>query len=662
MTMKQPVDFTVTPAFVTKLSLMMALALLPHVANIPVNISLYLLLLLTWRIAGLYWTRLLPGRWLLLAATLISILIVYAQYQTLLGRDAGVALLGMMLMLKVNEITKRRDIYVSVFISYFVVITQFLFSQSVLLTLYLLGVVIGLTSLLLEINRVTPPRRPYQPLISTFKITLQALPIALVLFIIFPRITQPLWNFSSEASARTGLDDRVSPGTISELIESSEVAFRVQFMQPPPPKQQRYWRGLVMWDTDGYSWYTDDKQVLRSETIKLMMIDNPVKYEIFLEPHDEAWLFALDLPLEAPPNSRLSQDFQLRYNEPVTKPINYSLHSLTRYGMTRLAPGLRRRALQLGDNVTQRQRDLVARWRADSADDREIVDQALAFFNTEPFIYTLSPPRYPGNPVDEFLFEGMAGFCEHYATSFSQLMRLAGIPSRLVLGYQGGEYNALGDYFIVRQYHAHAWSEVWLEGRGWVRIDPTAAVAPERIEYPLRLAFGEQGAPAMFEIDGGGMVAAMMRHFTHALDSANIQWRRWVVGYSREHQFTLMRNFGLDSYSAMQWSLVTLGMVAIVLLLVGLNIVRRGRLLLSPAQQGYQHFCNKLSRIGISRRSYEGPMDFARRAARNRPDLARQIMAIVDLYIRLRYASQERDGRQLRLFARQVRQFRPRQR
>ncbi|MBV2096244.1 MAG: DUF3488 domain-containing protein, partial [Candidatus Thiodiazotropha sp. (ex Codakia orbicularis)] len=196
MTMKQPVDFTVTPAFVTKLSLMMALALLPHVANIPVNISLYLLLLLTWRIAGLYWTRLLPGRWLLLAATLISILIVYAQYQTLLGRDAGVALLGMMLMLKVNEITKRRDIYVSVFISYFVVITQFLFSQSVLLTLYLLGVVIGLTSLLLEINRVTPPRRPYQPLISTFKITLQALPIALVLFIIFPRITQPLWNFS----------------------------------------------------------------------------------------------------------------------------------------------------------------------------------------------------------------------------------------------------------------------------------------------------------------------------------------------------------------------------------------------------------------------------------------------------------------------------------
>ncbi|MEW8585969.1 MAG: transglutaminaseTgpA domain-containing protein, partial [Candidatus Thiodiazotropha sp.] len=170
--MKQPVDFTVTPAFVTKLSLMMALALLPHVANIPVNISLYLLLLLTWRIAGLYWTRLLPGRWLLLAATLISILIVYAQYQTLLGRDAGVALLGMMLMLKVNEITKRRDIYVSVFISYFVIITQFLFSQSVLLTLYLLGVVIGLTSLLLEINRVTPPRRPYQPLISTFKITL----------------------------------------------------------------------------------------------------------------------------------------------------------------------------------------------------------------------------------------------------------------------------------------------------------------------------------------------------------------------------------------------------------------------------------------------------------------------------------------------------------
>ncbi|MEW8506695.1 MAG: DUF3488 and transglutaminase-like domain-containing protein [Candidatus Thiodiazotropha sp.] len=660
--MKQPVDFTVTPGFMAKLSLMMGLALLPHAANIPLNISLYLLLLLAWRVLGILFTRLQPGRWLLLAATMISIYIVYTQYQTLLGRDAGVALLGMMLLLKVNEIKKRRDIYVSVFISYFVVITQFLFSQSAPLSLYLLVVVIGLTSLLMEINRVTPPAKAYQPIVATLKITLQAMPIALVLFVVFPRITQPLWNFSSEASARTGLDDRVTPGAISDLIESSEVAFRVQFKQPPPAKKHHYWRGLVLWDTDGYSWYTDEKRPLGRETLHIRMIDNPIKYEVFLEPHDEKWLFALDIPLEAPPRSRLTHDFQLLYNERVTTPLTYSLHSLTSFGIDQLSPELRRRGLKLADNLTQRQRNLVAQWKANSSSDRQIVEQALSFFNTEHFVYTLSPPRYQINPVDEFLFEGMAGFCEHYATSFTQLMRIAGIPSRLVLGYQGGEYNALGDYFIVRQYHAHAWSEVWLAGRGWVRIDPTAAVAPERIEYPLQRAFGELGAPAMFQLDGGGAVASMLRHVTHALDNANIQWRRWVVGYSREHQFSLMRNFGLDAYTAMQWSLITLGIVAILLLIVGLNIIRQGRQLLSPTQQAYRRFCHKLSRVGISRRSYEGPMDFAERAARNRPDLASQITTISDLYIKLRYASMERDRRQQRSFARLVRQFRPRQR
>ncbi|MEW8049155.1 MAG: DUF3488 and transglutaminase-like domain-containing protein [Candidatus Thiodiazotropha sp.] len=660
--MKQPVDYTVTPAFMSKLTLIMGLALLPHVTNIPINISLYLSLIFIWRIASLYWSRLQPGRWLLIAVTLISISIIYSQYQTLLGRDAGVALLGIMLMLKVMEINKRRDIYVSVFISYFVVITQFLFSQSLLLSLYLIIIVTGLTALLLEINRVTPAQNLLQPIAKTIQITFQALPIAIILFIIFPRITQPLWSFGTESSARTGLSDRVTPGSVSDLIESSEVAFRAEFKQPPPPAQQRYWRGLVLWDSDGYSWYTDKQQPIRNESRQLIVLGQPIKYEIFLEPHDEKWLIALDVPLEAPARSRLTDDFRIVHNERVTKPKNYSLHSLTKYGMLNLTPTLRQRALQLGDTITDQQRELVARWQSDSSTDGEIVEQALRFFNTNPFIYTLSPPTYLSNPVDEFLFEGRAGFCEHYATSFTQLMRIAGIPSRLILGYQGGEYNELGGYFIIRQYHAHAWSEVWLEGRGWVRIDPTAAVAPERIEYPLRLAFGEEGAPAMFELDGSGLTATMLRQFSHALDSVNIQWRRWIIGYSREHQFTLMRNFGFDTYTTIQWSLITVGLVAIILLIVVFNIIHQGRLRLTATQQLYQRFCKKLSRLGITRRAYEGPMDFAKRAARNRPDLAGQIMAIIDLYIRLRYTPQTDDKEQRRALARQVRQFRPRRR
>jgi transglutaminase-like putative cysteine protease len=659
MTIKHNVDYSVTPAFTSKLTLMMGLALLPHVNNFPIYITLYLLLLFSWRLTSLNWNIVQPGRWLLMAVTLISIIYVYYQYQTLLGRDAGVALLSIMLMLKVLEIKKRRDIYVSVFISYFVVITQFLFSQSLLLTLYLIIAITALTALLLEINRVTPPKNFLQPIHKTIQITTQALPIAIILFIVFPRITQPLWSFGSDSSARTGLSDRVTPGSVSDLIESSEVAFRAEFNQPPPPTKQRYWRALVLWDTDGYSWYTDKLRPIPHLNTKLVMMGQPIKYEIFLEPHDEKWLIALDIPLEAPARSRLTHDFQLLYNEPLTQPKNYSLHSSTRYSMTELPPVVRQRALQLNDSVTQKQRQLVAGWQSESTSDKEVVDQALHYFNTNPFVYTLSPPTYLNNPVDEFLFEGKAGFCEHYATSFNQLMRIAGIPSRLVLGYLGGEYNDLGGYFIIRQYHAHAWSEVWLHSRGWVRVDPTAAVAPERIEYPLRLAFGEEGAPALFEIEGSGITASMIRQFTHAMDSVNIQWRRWIIGYSREHQFTLMRNFGFDTYTSIQWSLITIGTVTIILLIVFYNMIRQGRLRLTQTQLLYQRFCKKLSRVGITRRDYEGPMDFAKRAARNRPDLASQIKAITDLYINLRYAPQTSEKEHQRAFAQKVRQFHP---
>jgi transglutaminase-like putative cysteine protease len=658
--MKQPVDYSLTPRFKTKLTMIMGLAMLPHVNNIPVNITLYIILLGAWHFASLYWIRHKPGRWQLIAVTIISIIIVYFQHKTLVGQDAGVALLCIMLMLKVMEIKKRRDIYVSVFISYFVVITQFLFSQSILLALYLILTTTALTALLLEINRVTQAKRSLQPILKSIQITAQAFPIAIVLFIVFPRINQPLWSFGSDSSARTGLSDRVAPGSVSDLIESSEVAFRAEFKQPPPPVKQRYWRALVLWDTDGFSWYTDKKQPLLYYKSTLESMGQPIKYEIYLEPHSQRWLVALDLPLEAPASTRLTSDYQLLHNKTLTKPKHYNLHSLTRYRLVGLSPKLRQRALRLADTVTTKQRQLVARWKAESKSDKEIVNQALRYFNTNPFVYTLTPPTYLENPVDEFLFQGRAGFCEHYATSFNQLMRIAGIPSRLILGYQGGEYNDLGDYFIIRQYHAHAWSEVWLENQGWVRVDPTAAVAPERIEYPLRLTFGKEGAPALFEIEGSGLTATMIRQFTHALDSVNIQWRQWIIGYSREHQFTLMRNLGMDRFSTLQLGLVSASIVVIMLSIVIFNIVRQGRFRLTTNQQLYQKFCKKLSRLGITRRAFEGPLDFATRAARNRPDLAQQINAISQLYITLRYSPKSDEKARQRSLARRIRQFRPR--
>ncbi|MEL0585777.1 MAG: DUF3488 and DUF4129 domain-containing transglutaminase family protein [Candidatus Thiodiazotropha sp. (ex. Lucinoma kazani)] len=659
--MQQPFEQTLTLRLMLLLSLFMGLAILPHGMNLSLPINLYLIALFGWRLSSLYLPKLQPGRWLLLLATFGAIFLVYSHYQTLIGRDAGVALLANMLLLKVMEVKKRRDIYVSVFISYFVVITQFLFSQSIVLALYLLLVIICLTALLLEINRVKPSSHLHEPILKTLIIGIQALPIALILFVIFPRITQPLWNFATDSSAMTGLSDRVTPGAISQLIESPGVAFRVQFKQTPPPTAQRYWRGLVLWDTDGYSWYTDRSRPMGYDAVEVIQIGDPIAYEVFLEPHNKPWLYSLDLPIAAPTNSRLSRDFQLLKNRPVTQPLHYNGRSATNYRTPQLPPVLRKRALQLNDNVTQRQRDLVSQWQAASLNDKQIVDQALRYFNTQPFVYTLTPPRYIENAIDEFLFEGREGFCEHYATSFTQLMRIAAIPARLVLGYQGGEYNTLGDYFIVRQHDAHAWSEVWLEGRGWVRIDPTAAVAPERVNYPIRLNFGEEGSPALFNIGSGGFVGSMVRQFAYAFDSANVQWERWIIGYSREHQFSLMHSLGFDTFTASQWSFITIGMIAVSLLFVGLRITWQGKQRQTRTKRIYDRFCRRLSRLGITRRPYEGPLDFARRASRRRPDLAVQIMRIIDHYIQLRYASRRTDM-ECQLFARQVRKFRPRRR
>jgi transglutaminase-like putative cysteine protease len=637
-------------------SLFSALAILPHGLNLPIPVSTFLMLLFSWRFGSLYYPRLQPARWLLVLVTFASIFLVLNQFHTLIGRDAGVGLLAVMMMLKTLESHKRQDLYITVFISYFVIITHFLFDQSIPMALYLFVVMVCLTALLIEINRVGITTQKYQSLVRTGIITLQAIPIAIILFVIFPRMTHPLWNLGIGTSGKTGLSDRVSPGQFSELVESPEVAFRVSFDRDPPDPQNRYWRGLVVWDTDGVSWFNKpDKPTHR---IKLKDFGN-ISYEVFLEAHQQKWLYGLDLPLRTDANfTSLTYDLLLLRDHPVKQSLQYRVWSTTEKKNRILPPIMRVRALDLPNNVTQRQFALVEKWRTKAKKPRDFVNLALAHFNQLPFVYTFSPPRYLDNPIDQFLFEGREGFCEHYATSFAQLMRIAGIPTRLVLGYQGGEYNEMGDYFIIRQYDAHAWTEVWLDETGWLRVDPTAAVAPERIRFPIRHEFGEEGSPVMFQLDSTGFVATSLRRFTHFLDNANVQWRRWVIGYSREHQFSLMRNFGFDQLSRIQWSLITITLISIPLLLVALRLILSGKNSPSPVMLAYNRFCKRLARLGIARYPHEGPMDFAQRAINHRPDLTSQISRITALYIKLRYGSNP-DPSQAQVLIRQVRQFHP---
>ncbi|MGD8907768.1 MAG: DUF3488 and DUF4129 domain-containing transglutaminase family protein [Chromatiales bacterium] len=657
--MRPTTDQTLTPGLQLQLYLLTGLVLLPHVTNLPIAVSLFLFAALGWRLISLHLPRLQPSRWILVSVTLIGVIIVYNEYQTLLGRNAGVSLISVMLVLKTLEVRKRRDLTVTVFIAYFVIVTQFLYNQSFFLLLYMLLILIGHTSLLLVIEQVTPPNQFLEPYRKTFWITLQALPIALILFVLFPRLTQPLWHFGYQSSARTGLSERISPGSISNLIQSSEIAFRVNFKQTPPAREDSYWRALVLWDTDGFSWFTRKDQPLPTSLPKIQWQGDPVEYTVFLEPHRKRWLYALDLPAQTTETSSLTTDFLLRNNKPINQPIKYEGLSYLNYRFMSVPDAQLERALRLGDGITLRQRQLVSAWQADGADAWTIIQRALDYFHEKPFVYTLNPPTYLKNPVEQFLFESREGFCEHYASAFTQLMRLAGVPSRMVIGYQGGEYNHLGDYYTIRDYDAHAWSEVWIDQQGWVRVDPTAAVAPERVRSAIQPGLGSIGEPARFIEIRQGLVFSALDNLGMLLDAAEINWRFWVLGYSRNQQFSLLREIGLDFLFAGGWAWATLGLIYMVLLLIGLRLVWKGQRKQPSVVRLYQHFCNRMAAIGLPRSPQEGPLDYSLRTCSQRPDLAPQIQAITRLYIGLRYgARQTRPQRQA--FVERVRAFRPR--
>ncbi|MCU7795838.1 MAG: DUF3488 and transglutaminase-like domain-containing protein [Candidatus Thiodiazotropha sp. (ex Myrtea spinifera)] len=656
--MRQTIDHTLTPKLQLRLYLLTGLVLVPHVQHLPLVVSFFLFTTLGLRFISLRLPKLQPGRLLLFLLTAAGVVLIYNEHQTLMGKDAGVSLLSIMLVLKTLEVRRRRDLYVTIFIAYFVIVTQFLFDNSFLLLIYLLALLVGHTSLLLEINRVSPSRNFFEPYRQTFWITLQALPIAIILFILFPRLGHPLWHFGHDGSAQTGLSERVEPGTISQLIQSSAVAFRVTFKHEPPPPEQRYWRGLVLWDTDGVSWYTDKNNPVPFLSSSIMPTGKPVEYEVLLEPHRKTWLYALDLPAVAPSKSKLSSDFLLHLREPVTRPKQYDGLSFTRHLTSPPTEALRQRALRLGEGITERQQNLVSTWRAASSSDKDMVERALQHFYEREFVYTLNPPRYLKNPVDQFLFEGREGFCEHYATAFTQLMRLAGIPSRMVIGYQGGEHNDLGDYYTIRQYDAHAWSEVWLEGEGWKRVDPTAAVAPERVRSAIQPNFGSVGEPALFRIDSDSLIGSGLRQISMLLDNSSLRWRRWVLGFGQEEQYGLMRGLGLGFLPTGQWGFLLIGLVGLVLALIGVRLVLQGRVKQEQVQVLYQVFCRRMAAIGHPRHAHEGPLDYSVRVCRERPDLANPVRLITKLYIRLRYGEHKTKNNQA-AFADQVRRFHP---
>lgn len=642
------------------LSLITLLVVAPHFARLDPRISLAFMAVILLRVTSLYRPRLRLGRWLLLGITLASAVLILSLYPLLMGLPAKVALLSLMMGLKLMECRRRRDLYVVVFLGYFTLITHFLFDQEMLQVAYVVVMVIALSGLLIEAGRAESRSGwPLHSLRLAAGMTAQALPVMLVLFFLFPRLNGPLWNLGVDNSTgQTGLSDSITLGSISRLIRSRAVAFRVDFDQAMPAPPLRYWRGPVLWHTDGRRWGRAD--LPKTALVSYRSDAPPVSYQVTLEPSPNDWLYALDLPETLPAEASLLADFQITAKDIRQRRYRYTASSRLQYHTGPLSERQRRLGLQLPDTVTPRMRALVSRWRAESADDRQLVNRALQFFRNEPFHYTLNPPLLETNPVDQFLFDSRRGFCEHYATSFTLLMRLAGIPARVVTGYQGGERNPLGNYLIVRQSDAHAWSEVWLEQSGWTRIDPTAAVAPERIERTFEFDLQENtapGSPVIFSAGDHDLLNRLAKQFGLGLDAANASWHRWILGYSSQQQQRLLQLLGFGSLSAFKLALTMVLAVAALAPLLILLMRWRDRDRPDPVQRDYGKFCRRLARKGIARLAHEGPQDFARRVIRQRPDLQRPVSAIIDLYIALRYGAED-DPEQQRRLRQLVRNFR----
>ena len=618
-----------------------ALVAAPHAERLPVWLSGIACAMCLWRIY-LARTRLaLPARWLLVAIVAASAAAIFLHYRTLFGRDAGVALLVLMLSLKLMETRTQRDGMVLAFIAYFLVITNFFYTQSIPTALYLLACVWFITAAMIGLQYTREPagyRAQLRNQLRTSAVMLaQSVPLMVVFFALFPRVQGPLWGMPSDAFAGvSGLSDTMSPGSINKLVLSEGVALRAEFAGVVPLPNKLYWRAPVLLDFDGRTWTAPPRPLLNR--IELGRRAGPARYTVTVEPHNRRWLFALDMPGALPPGSSITPDYLLMSQTPVTSRRRYEVESYLDYTVGADSSGIvLRRALQLPQGFNPRTlelgRELRARYSNNDGNEA-IMNAVLTLFREQKFTYTLEPPLLGHHSVDEFIFTTRQGFCEHFTSAFVVLMRAAGVPARVVTGYLGGEYNPLGNYLIVSQSDAHAWSEVWIDNRGWVRVDPTNSVSPARAESGLAAALPDS---ALLPRGLLNSTNALMHQLGLTLDSIANGWNQTVLGYNLESQRALLYRAGLDgdTLSTLATLLIIATIVATLLLaLVTLNNRRRTR---EPALAAYQTFCKKMAKAGIARGAAEGPVDYAARIARTRPEFARAANVVTQLYVSLRY-------------------------
>ncbi len=638
----------------------LSLGALPHFYYQPLWVAIIFLAMIGWRCMNIWQAWPLPSkyykkqRWLQLSIAALSILLLLFHYGNLIGRDAGVALLTVMLGLKVTEIRSNRDYYLSSFLGYFLVVTNFFYSQSIATAVLMFIVVMIMTGSLISLNDLDQSIRTKIKIKLAGQMLLQAIPLMILLFVFFPRISGPLWGLPDDAySARTGIDNTMTMGKISQLIQSDEVAFRVKFDDKPPPQSKLYWRGPVLWNFDGTTWTELSNEQQTSSQPDIVGENSTYQYTTTLEPHNNQWLFALDFPTQKPINTKthFTQDGQLRSDEKIKQRKQYQLSSQIHYTFNSSNEPFIEQALQLPEGLHPKTRQLASQWLKKTDKPSELIQLAINYFHQQDFYYTLRPPTLTGDVIDQFLFESRQGFCEHYAASFTILMRAAGVPTRIVTGYQGGEVNPVDHFLVVRQRDAHAWTEVWIKDKGWLRIDPTAAVSKDRIEQGMSTVMPlAMRSPLL--ISQNQKLAELWQKLRNNLDAIDNKWNQWILAYGPKLQKEFLSKIGMPSPNWQQMVIWLSISISIVLLLISLFIFYH-RKRLDPVVSLYQKFCNKTS---LQRKSSEGPLDFADRVKQHYPNNIAEIELITQLYINLHYGSQSAS---IELLKQSVSEFKP---
>ncbi len=618
--------------------------ILPHLHRMPWWIFVIWLLCALWRLAMFRGEASYPGRFLRVVLVLFGAAGIFISQGGLGGLDVAVALLLLSFSLKIVEVKNRRDLNLVFYLALLVIATAFLFSQSIYLAAYQVLCILFVLTAMVATQYSTRNRSPMQALRVTSRLMAQAVPIMLVFFLVFPRL-EPLWKVpGSRAAADTGMSDSMAPGDIARLNQSDRLAFRARFSGSLPPGEMLYWRGMTFLHFDGRNWTRQESagQWYREKTIYLR--GEPLDYTLTMEPTRQHWLYTLPLAAQRQPNSsdqllRLP-DFVVASLTPIhsRRQFQFSAYPETPLGLEESTETLAD-AVELPEGFNPRSIALAKKLSAEYAEPDAFVEGLRELISAGSYYYTLEPPRLGRHSIDEFLFETRRGFCEHYASAAVFLLRAAGHPARVVAGYQGGEYNSLNDTLTVRQFDAHAWAEYWQAGRGWVRIDPTAFVAPSRI------LMGMQGALASDSSIESSLFSALylrnlplVREARIRLEALNLGWQEWFVNFDNRRQGHLLEKL-LGEVTPMRTAMLVLTVLAFSFVVVALfQFLRYRSSPQSPERRYYSAFLDKLAKLGLQRGRSEAPGDFGRRAAQDLPLLRNDILAINGQYESIAYA------------------------